>query len=72
MHVVEANPSQGDFNGRGALKFNTVSMAPIQTKMIIIELMTKNEVTWFLIVFQFRNDTYIQQKITGDMAQRLS
>lgn len=44
MQVVDANPSQGDFNGKGALKFIDITMAPIQTKMIKVELLTQNEV----------------------------
>lgn len=46
MHVVEANPSHGDFNGKGALQFIDITMAPIQTKMIKVELLTQNEVTF--------------------------
>lgn len=44
MQVVDANPSQGDFNGKGALKFIDITMAPVQTKMIKVELLTQNEV----------------------------
>lgn len=45
VHVVRADPSHGDFNGRGALTFLDITMAPIQRKMIKPELLTKNEVT---------------------------
>lgn len=36
-----------NFNGRGALTFHTVTMCPIQTKLIKVDLLTEIEVRSF-------------------------
>lgn len=43
--TVPANTPH-NFNNRGFLKFETVSLAPIQTKMIIAEMLTKKEIDY--------------------------
>lgn len=44
--IVQIVPAkvENDFNGRGALTFKTVTMCPIQTKLIDKELLTEKEV----------------------------
>lgn len=42
VQIVPANAPK-DFNGRGALTFHTVTLCPIQTKLIKIELLTETE-----------------------------
>lgn len=42
MQIVPAD-SKFDFAGRGALTFKTITMCPIQTKMIVKDLMTEKE-----------------------------
>lgn len=42
VQVVKANVPK-DFNGRGALTFHTVTICPIQTKLIKVELLTDEE-----------------------------
>lgn len=44
VQIVNAK-IENDFNGRGALTFNTVTMCPIQTKLINANLLTEKEVT---------------------------
>lgn len=43
VQVVPAN-TEHDFSGRGALTFKTVTMCPIQTKLINKELLLEKEV----------------------------
>lgn len=43
VKVVKANIGK-NFNGNGALTFETVTMCPIQTKLIDVGLLTENEV----------------------------
>lgn len=43
IQIVPAKISS-DFSGRGALTFETITMCPIQTKMINVELLTEKEV----------------------------
>lgn len=42
VQVVKADDSR-DFAGRGALKFHTITLCPIQTKLIKVELLTEVE-----------------------------
>lgn len=42
VQVVKANAAN-DFAGRGALTFHTVTMCPIQTKLIKVDLLTERE-----------------------------
>lgn len=42
VQIVKANVAK-DFNGRGALTFHTVTMCPIHTKLIKVELLTELE-----------------------------
>ncbi|KAJ6605041.1 Xaa-Pro aminopeptidase ApepP [Pseudolycoriella hygida] len=46
--VVQAVPAKilGDFNGVGALQFYHVTMVPLQTSLMKIELLTKQEIDW--------------------------
>lgn len=43
VQIVSVKPEKSDFNGRGALTFHTITLCPIQTKMIIPELLTDKE-----------------------------
>lgn len=43
VRIVKANVS-GDFGGKGALAFETITLAPIQTKMIDVHMLTEKEV----------------------------
>lgn len=58
--IVQIVPAklQFDFDGRGALTFHTVTMCPIQTKMINVSLLTDKEV-YYKIVHFFFNLNYI-------------
>lgn len=44
--IVQIVPAKikNNFNGRGALTFKTVTMCPIQTKLIAVNLLTDAEV----------------------------
>lgn len=44
VRVMPATSVAHDFNGLGALTFETVTMCPIQTKMLDLSLMTETEV----------------------------
>lgn len=44
VQIVPAKPEKCNFNGRGALTFHTITLCPIQTKMIIPELLTDKEI----------------------------
>ncbi|XP_055619486.1 xaa-Pro aminopeptidase ApepP isoform X2 [Toxorhynchites rutilus septentrionalis] len=44
VQVVPAN-IRNDFDGRGALSFSTVTMCPIQTKLVDVKLLTEKERT---------------------------
>lgn len=43
MQIVPATNAPNDFAGRGALTFYTVTMCPIQTKLIDVKLLTDVE-----------------------------
>lgn len=43
VQIVPAK-AENDFNGRGALTFKTVTMCPIQTKLVNKSLLTEKEV----------------------------
>lgn len=63
--IVQIVPAkvEGDFNGRGALTFKTVTMCPIQTKLIDKELLTEKEVISIdnLVFIDKRQKKYIRQ-----------
>jgi Xaa-Pro aminopeptidase len=42
VQIVKANVPK-DFNGRGALTFHTVTLCPIQTKLLKLDLLTEEE-----------------------------
>lgn len=44
-NIVQVIPTKigNNFNGRGALTFNTITLFPIQTKLINASLLTENE-----------------------------
>lgn len=44
IQVIQAPGTEAYFNGKGALKFLDVTMAPIQTKLVDVTLLTKQEV----------------------------
>lgn len=44
LQVIEAPDSSKHFGGKGAFKFEDVTMVPIQSKMINIDLLTDSEV----------------------------
>lgn len=46
IQVIQAPDTDAYFNGQGALKFLDVTMAPIQTKLIDVNLLTQAEVTY--------------------------
>lgn len=46
IQVVQAPNSKHYFNNRGALMFDDITMAPIQQKMINVNLLTENDVNW--------------------------
>lgn len=49
VQAIPASPSlRGNFNNVGALQFYHITMVPIQTSLIKIELMTKQEVSTLL------------------------
>lgn len=43
VRVVKAREIKNDFNGRGALTFETMTICPIQTKLIDAKLLTDKE-----------------------------
>jgi Xaa-Pro aminopeptidase len=45
VQIVSANVGK-NFGDRGALKFHTITLCPIQTKLIDLELMTTAEVSF--------------------------
>lgn len=45
VHVVDAPDTETYFNGRGALKFDDITMVPIQAKLINLTLLTQAEVS---------------------------
>lgn len=47
MQVVSAEVP-GDFFGVGAIKFETITMVPVDRKLIDLKLMTREEVGFFL------------------------
>lgn len=51
LQVVQIPDSSKHFGGRGAYKFEDVTMVPIQTKLIDTSLLTNSEV--YTIVFLF-------------------
>lgn len=55
IQVVDDPDKKSYFNGRGALKFDDVTMAPIDKKLIDVTLLTSAEVchklTFFFILF---------------------
>lgn len=44
LQVVEAPDSSKHFGGRGAYKFDDITMVPIQKKLINVDLLTESEV----------------------------
>lgn len=44
LQVVEVPDSSKHFGGRGAYKFDDITMVPIQKKLINVDLLTKSEV----------------------------
>lgn len=44
VQAVPATPKHGNFNNVGALQFYHITMVPIQTSLIQLDLMTKQEV----------------------------
>lgn len=58
VQIVKAQ-IKTDFDGRGALTFNTVTMCPIQTKMVNVELLTQSEVGFYLL-FKIRINNVIR------------
>lgn len=47
IQVIQAPDTETYFNGKGALKFMDITMAPIQTKLIDVKLLTTAEVNDF-------------------------
>lgn len=43
VQIVNADNAPNDFAGRGALTFHTVTLCPIHTKLIKVELLTASE-----------------------------
>jgi len=43
IQIVDANPPH-NFNKRGFLTFDTITLVPIQTKMIIVNMLTESEI----------------------------
>lgn len=58
--IVRIVPAKAEynFNGRGALTFQTVTMCPIQTKLILPELLTEKEVYMFKTIIK-KNQIFI-------------
>lgn len=54
IQVIQAPDTETYFNGKGALKFSDITMAPIQTKLIDVNLLNKAEVTFFRILGRAR------------------
>lgn len=44
LQVVDVPDSSAYFNGKGANKFDEITMVPIQTKLIMVDLLTEIEV----------------------------
>lgn len=44
LQVIEQSDSSDSFDGKGSYKFEDITMVPIQTKLINVELLTENEV----------------------------
>lgn len=51
LQVVDVPDSSQMFGGRGAFKFEDITMVPIQTKMINVDLLTEPEVCVLLASF---------------------
>lgn len=45
IQVVPANTTF-DFNGKGALKYDIVTLVPFQAKLLDLKLLTNDEITW--------------------------
>lgn len=43
VQIVPATSAKGDFMGRGALTFHTVTLCPIHRKLVKVELLSEDE-----------------------------
>ncbi|KAJ6639807.1 Xaa-Pro aminopeptidase ApepP [Pseudolycoriella hygida] len=72
--VVQAVPAKilGDFNGVGALQFYHVTMVPLQTSLMKIELLTKQEIDWLNEYHErvFRNTDPVLERLNDADARK--
>lgn len=56
--IVQIVPAQiqNDFNGRGALTFRSITMCPIQTKLVNKQLLDEDQVNSFFTTFYTNNN----------------